>query len=253
MLNYRLIVGSIVGFLLGSICTASSQALVEHKLKNYMLAPTLFDAGHWLIPKLASSKLTDDLLQLQMAVALLAIIFYAKPANNKSTRIFTVLKILQTMGIGYFIRSISMLVIVLPNPDTECVSTWAVSEIWMYEVFRIINRQRITCGDLFFSGHTMTSAAFGLAVWNDTVITQSKIINRIFQISYKLFTWLNWFLITNTRLHYTIDVIVAVLITNYVWSKLPLNREEEDNKAANLLDLWTSERVPVSSELNSKV
>jgi len=115
-----------------------------------------------------------------------------------------------TYGTLLFIRSVVIVVTVLPATDNHCQQPQEITNWWGNVFMTVITfgGSSIHCGDLLFSGH-MTIITIGmLSVWEYGPIV-SKLLRPIAAL-----TWLaSWFTILISRSHYTDDVIIAFVLT----------------------------------------
>jgi len=211
-----------------------SQAFLQQKMAGYYashwlpnttahMTPTdrviLWDAGFSLFPEVSPSIANS--IAVNAPLAFLAR-FCVIPGPN--TMRWTILRrALTVWGCLWFIRSVSIVLTPLPSPDRSCIPLITFpNNIWL-EGFMIIlspfvSRKDLTCQDLLFSGHTceITVAALFYCEysrrapwfqWERSVfgITLTYIIGIGGLIS-------GWYVITASRLHYTIDVFIAAIL-----------------------------------------
>lgn len=125
------------------------------------------------------------------------------------------------------LRCVCILITSLPDPHPACqVATPGTHEIAALDLRELVVRALVlfvpvgdhfTCGDMVFSGHTMLLMICGM-VWH----TYYKMVPGVFVINWvKIAIWslifLGLFLIVATRLHYTLDVFLAIFLTLTTW------------------------------------
>lgn len=124
------------------------------------------------------------------------------------------------------LRSITVLVTNVPDSrpycHTETPGTTPYHElpwpqIWERTFQLATMGDMVTCGDMVYSGHTMLLVLCGMA-WH----SYYKVIGGIFTVNIvKFFIWIlilfSLFLIIATRLHYTLDVLLALYLTITIW------------------------------------
>ena len=202
------------------------------------------DIGFLLIPRLHVAHLPDvwnAILVLGTAIPVL--LFH--PAKVKILRRFAAIQ-----GTCFLLRSITIMATILPNPYDMCVNTSREDEIPMLEAFKVMLYMRTTCGDVLYSGHAANFTLMAL-IWQEYgrsfvsgVSGRSKppslplhsldvsvddeqpdvdeyskewymgvLLPRIF--------WLvavaGYFIIIACRFHYTVDVVVAIVVVAKQW------------------------------------
>lgn len=127
-------------------------------------------------------------------------------------------------GMLFVCRAFTTVVTPLPNPYHQCVPKISYPDnIWLeaLAIFPGVGNES-TCQDVMFSGHTTMGTLFTLSIiryaplapWSRYTAT-----DRCFSVTTLIHVlsvcWCCWgyYVITASRLHYTIDVIVGVLVT----------------------------------------
>jgi hypothetical protein len=148
-------------------------------------------------------ELSDDLVTVSL-------LFTAALILSMGDNTLTVMRrYMLITGFTYIIRSITVVITVLPNPLTECES-----QIWdnlFYDAFQLYIRGRVTCGDVFFSGHTILFT-MTICLW----MTYSR--NRIMQAIAVGSSVLGMITLVASAYHYTVDVLFGYLVTSWTWS-----------------------------------
>jgi hypothetical protein len=118
-------------------------------------------------------------------------------------------RVLYVMGTVYLIRAMTIVLTVLPNPLTECQSD--PHKDLLYDAWLIFTMKRTSCGDVFFSGHTIMFT-LSMAVW--TTYSRSGILSSVFSLS----AVLGMISLVASAYHYTIDIMFGYLVTMWVWN-----------------------------------
>lgn len=100
-----------------------------------------------------------------------------------------------------WIRTISFTVTVIPDPDGACLSHVKNGKIDLLLPIRYALGQSYVCGDLIISGHVAATLSIVCAV-RTVGAKVTSIIN---------FLWIS-FSVLITKMHYTVDVILAVIL-----------------------------------------
>lgn len=118
-------------------------------------------------------------------------------------------RILLITGTIYLMRAISVSITVLPNPLLDCKSD--PSDSIINDALLILTGQMVTCGDVFFSGHTII-ITLSSAVW----ITYCK--DRALCIIINAASLFSLLCLIASSFHYSIDVFFGYLITMTIWN-----------------------------------
>eukprot|EP01138_Halocafeteria_seosinensis_P011997 gb/GECG01012261.1/.p1 GENE.gb/GECG01012261.1/~~gb/GECG01012261.1/.p1 ORF type:complete len:517 (+),score=26.52 gb/GECG01012261.1/:1-1551(+) len=125
------------------------------------------------------------------------------------------------------LRAFTVFATQLPDSAAKCraitPSAKSFDSIDYYSVVEramdlVIPIEPLTCGDMIFSGHTMMMMLHGLT-WHTyyKVVPGTLVINRV-----KLMVWLLIFtgmvLIVLSRMHYTLDVLLAAYLALTIWN-----------------------------------
>jgi PAP2 superfamily C-terminal len=134
------------------------------------------------------------------------------------------------LGSVFGLRALAIRITVLPNPYPQCVYEGNTSNSDFYEALKVGIFQRVTCGDVMFSGHTaaFTFTACFFTQYSRTVIERLQ-LERIFKSSTVgtrwfcvLISWLiaifGYFTILMTHFHYSIDIMMGACLTVLIWS-----------------------------------
>ena len=219
MLQYLAITKRIcVGFcvvLTGFYINCISQVLIERYYLTHALRTPLFDLGFEFLPFLANPRVADGMLGCAIAFMLVPLLIF-HPKRSQVARRFLVVS-----GCIYLARAFSIIATILPNPERTC-KTAAVAgtdqENVFIEALKILGAQRVTCGDCLFSGHT---AAMNLTAMFGNRYGRHFVGNAVVWGVLRTLLWIycaaTFVLIVCTHFHYTIDVIVAVMVSTAIW------------------------------------
>ncbi|KAI5185784.1 hypothetical protein NEHOM01_1061 [Nematocida homosporus] len=125
--------------------------------------------------------------------------------------IFIALKLMIAIIISYLLRVSTLLVTSLPD-------SWNMGTRTVEDTYAHFGRDR--GGDLIFSGHTMLIVLFAHAWSSFYLITDSYALHWITGLLAWAYTIMVLIFITVARLHYTIDVLLALYIASGVWWSL---------------------------------
>ena len=118
---------------------------------------------------------------------------------------------LMMVGILYLIRVISFSLTVLPPPDPNCKCDWEEKpKTLLRKVLNLIYQEG--CADLIFSGHTsimLMSTLFIIYYYFPN--------NLLVKFLLVLFNIFGCMVIIATRLHYSVDVFMATIITTLLF------------------------------------
>ena len=183
-----------------------------------MEARILDDYGYRLLPRIWSAHMPDYLSAAAHIVAMIPLTIYHK-------RRFVIWKRwLVLHGICFILRAITIITTVLPKSNSFCAVA-AVSgtpeENILLEALKMIAGQRMACGDLLFSGHTVHLTFMGLIFTRYGV----GIFGKPEGVEYFValcFMWsivcMGYLTLIATHFHYSCDVVVGVLVTATLWT-----------------------------------
>jgi shingomyelin synthase len=121
------------------------------------------------------------------------------------------LQFLFLIGVVYVIRFIAFSITILPAPSVICECEWETEpETFLRRMLNILYQEG--CNDLLFSGHTslmLMSTLFLIHYCLD-----DSVIAKLFLIMYNI---LGIILIIGTKLHYSVDVYLATIITTLLF------------------------------------
>jgi hypothetical protein len=123
------------------------------------------------------------------------------------------------------LRTLCILLTVLTNPSLECQSK-PISNLFL-DAFAIFTVQRETCGDVFFSGHSV-GYTLSCLMWltyrrRRFSGTYGRILttcHNLLTTCYILFIMICLITLIITRFHYSIEVFVGTFLTIIIWQKI---------------------------------
>lgn len=188
--------------------------------------PRLHDIGYDIFPDLSNSTAVvsaNDVLQYAFlfANACTAVIPYALEVVGVASPILTshiFLRLFYAYSVGMLIRCPVTIMTSLPGPAAHCIGQEADDRrpATISSLFELKAVGR-SCGDLLYSGHmfTATTLLFGCVYY------LKKLVSRNYTVAASavmccLFV-LQIFTVILSRSHYTVDVLLGVIIGCYNW------------------------------------
>jgi len=200
---------------------------VQRNVANYWHkpGPVLDDLGFSLIPEIKSDAFKHGVeivyftgnLSFTFLVLLGNLVFQA-PGQKRIYVIHILYKAIIVWGSLQLIRGFCFLSTQLPGPGPHCHAGGAYEEHKqksLGECFTKLNAGYPNCGDLIFSGHMMTLITnfYYFQKYSKTLFCYyPRLYNWIFTLIW-LFAPIQAYMIIALRNHYTVDVIVACLLT----------------------------------------
>eukprot|EP00760_Papus_ankaliazontas_P025579 PhM_4_TR2798/c0_g1_i1/m.22134/K04714/SGMS; shingomyelin synthase len=115
-------------------------------------------------------------------------------------------------------RTLCFSVTSLPATDNHCQhhESYEMEDVYenMFTLFTSTGSKGTHCGDLLYSGHTLSIILSFM-----TIFTYSK--SKLLKGMCLVLTPLSWYTILVSRSHYSIDVLVSVLLTSFTWRVTP--------------------------------
>lgn len=186
---------------------------------------TLYDFGFLYLPEVSTSLYADIFAGVSGVGAIVRFVVVPGPM---SLRWAFLCRICFVWGALFLCRAITILVTPLPNPYHECkpAATFP-NNVWLEAFANLpgLSWNELTCQDVLFSGHTAmgtTCTVFAMrycrkAPWSKYVIDWQL---SDFAIHLAGWLWLcyGWFVISASHFHYTIDVVIAAVLTFICYS-----------------------------------
>lgn len=199
--NGRLTIAVSVFFVTVFIMTQMSLRSVTDLAREKNMDSPLPDIYHTVLPtKMREWHEYADWLPIIPLVMFLAIDRF-KNAGDFITMISLI----------YLMRAISFSLTVLPSPDTSCKCEWEdTPNTFLRSILNILYQEG--CNDLIFSGHTSMMLMSSLFIMY--YYLQGKYLQQFMLI---MFNCIGVFVIIGTRLHYSVDVFIATIITTLLF------------------------------------
>jgi PAP2 superfamily C-terminal len=207
--------------LTGIYCSAFAQAAIEVYYKNGRVWKNdgiLPDLGFYMfdltrIKYWISPNVVDYLVLIEVLLSVGTTSFFGR------NRLAIFKRLLLSLGLMYFLRSLATVLTILPNPDFTCESEIPQKYPFWIDVFRIMLRQRITCGDVMFSGHTSLVVLCDLLLWGALSKSNKKSSPRIVCCwMNRCFTIFACLVFIASKFHYTIDVVIGAAVSIFAWN-----------------------------------
>lgn len=152
----------------------------------------LYDLIQRNVPNLQPYRIIPEILHLIPILSFILLVIF----NCNTNSVLALRKFLRLHGLLMVLRAICFTSTLLPDSSQMCLFSQHIG----------------SCYDLIFSGH---STAILLTTY---IINDYFNINRFFKIMLHINNLITCFLIIVCRNHYTIDIIVSILATNYFYS-----------------------------------
>lgn len=192
-------------FLVCALCVAFTTALVDQegvninsgrKKEDFIILPDwLMESLNRLVGDSLPMKLPDYFVYSSLSFTILGLLLKGEKATLLLRRF------LYVTGSVYLLRAPSVIMTILPGPQKSCVQN-PDKNILIY-TFLVLLQIRPTCGDVFFSGHTifMMQNAILWVRYFSLVHSVPALVNGI----------LGMLSLIALSYHYTIDVFASAL------------------------------------------
>ena len=212
---------TIIYTLIGIYINCISQVYTQYrsiKLSSNIVLP---DIGFDFFPY-TNYKISDVCVYLLIILTLIRFSLGCTK-DGKQTSLYILRRHLFCVGTLFFLRIFSIYCTILPNSLIGYTNDIHLSP-W-YEAFRILGGQTIQYGDMMFSGHAMNTTICALTwIYYSNVIPIRFIYSTYEIMGYNvqyivvllfilIFTIISYYFIISSRLHYTIDVYIAILLS----------------------------------------
>ena len=170
-----------------------SEFVAENQVYHMIDAKPLFDRGHNLLPVLP---------QLYTNVLLYSLIGYFILRIGYQQNITILTNYLWMVTLLFMGRTILLIVTQLPPSLPECSTVKKGDPLH----FKLLDSKWKECLDLMYSGHTIHATIIFLCILYMSPYTIEKVIIG-------LLTFLEYIFIIASRMHYTADVVVAMIVS----------------------------------------
>ncbi|OMJ30023.1 Phosphatidylcholine:ceramide cholinephosphotransferase 1 [Smittium culicis] len=216
---------STLSFFLVVLIMTLSQIITDKQYKSHINAQKvnenpLFDVFFGIIPRLSTDRYADISLNSSIIIALLGTYF---SLDNWRSRLVVLRRCFWISASIYLLRTLTIRVTILPPTlGSECLMLHFgdnsisrnnnysplvdVIRDYFDSVMILLSGSTKSCTDNIFSGHASISIVVFLMWW---MYSKSKLL-----LAYSaIHTLVTLYLIMATRLHYSVDVILAIAIT----------------------------------------
>lgn len=173
----------------------------------------LFDHVSVLLPDLSTMRswLPDAFLTSFLAISLTVTLLFPHAARLKYQSIVVGRRIMWILSILYLFRMASFLVTTVPNPVHNCIPKYPQDPAsYLILMGRMATGKVSACTDNIYSGHTTLA----------TVLFYTNVVYArrwYFSLWSALHVAAILFAILLTRLHYSVDVLIALFMTSFVY------------------------------------
>lgn len=169
------------------------------------------DIGFYLLPHIKSVHHIADTWNAAELVITAAIFLTLHPARAKILKRFCFLQ-----GTLFMLRSVTIVVTLLPNPYKLCVLHPERAESFIAEGLKVMGGSRYTCGDVMYSGHSVNMTIMNL-VWQEYYPSSWRSAALVRSL---------WWMINiggllmcvTTHFHYTVDVLIGSVLACLLWA-----------------------------------
>ncbi|EAY13646.1 hypothetical protein TVAG_387870 [Trichomonas vaginalis G3] len=188
-------------FILVCVHTLTGISLILTNAKRPAL-PLLPDTIQNIIPYMPFEKYVNVLMVILIGSETIIIAFDPR-------RCFIYRRTLAVYSILSFLRILTTTSTFLPDPSPNCPAIHDTTvEISVSNIMKSLFGG-LTCGDMIFSGHTMGFLFPGLV--------QHHFFNKKLGIIYLILGYIGSFSLIITRFHYTVDVLLSIILTTTIW------------------------------------
>jgi hypothetical protein len=214
---HKSIAASILCFCASStVMSICGDALAWHRMPKYATIEDaklhiLRDGGHELIPYTCDSSIIN--CNMQTTVILFSLPFFVGRCYFLSNGVAIFNKFVRLVSIMMILRTMTMISTAFPNPNPQCYDESTINISYRDAILQTISTfPTKSCGNLMFSGHTMFLLSFCLF---EVQFLYTQVWFRIASVAKTVF---GVYYIIACRSHYTIDVVVSLLITGLVYN-----------------------------------
>lgn len=212
-------------FFLGLYMNSLSQAWLQRNMSGYYekMCPgphkTLWDITFKVLPYVPTTRPADLFASAAPAYLVLRFIVFPGPLSLRWT---ILCRWLTVWGTIWMVRSLTIVVTPLPNPDHTCKPIISFPDNLFAEAFMIAITKDLTCQDVMFSGHTVAltlstlfiSKYTSVAPWSSIGASRAWIsVSTFVNVFGSLFVVTGYYFIAASHFHYTLDVLVGALVT----------------------------------------
>jgi hypothetical protein len=184
------------------LCYINGHTFYQERVNNKKIYPKVFDIGHKFLPNFHGNLYLETLLNGMVVLG---------PFITEFILGYKILDdYIYYLAIILIIRMVMINITILP-PIKECLKKDENGEdIHKFGIKELFNGH---CYDKIFSGHFASVFLFILILYSKNIFTNIPVLT--------LYAVFNAILILITRYHYTIDIVVAMLVTLLVYLHVP--------------------------------
>jgi hypothetical protein len=157
--------------------------------------------------------LPDVLLIALVALGVATCVCFPQRRRIEHQQLVVARRILLILSILYLIRSISFVVTTVPSPINDCKPVYVKNgefDDLMLQIVRLASGKLSACTDNIYSGHTTLATVLALSMIQYSGIPWMQLYAPIHASAVVI-------AIILTRLHYTVDVFIAIVISTLVY------------------------------------
>lgn len=181
------------------------EGIYQVRLKDYLV--------DYFYPRYIAAGVPWDLSDVFARICFACIVIFVLLGGKDTCWRFR--RIGYLVGSMYFMRSFFVLTTHLPSALESCHPNPQYP--FMYDALMIMIQARASCGDIFFSGHTIIFTTVFCCAISYPVLPKYKIVSTIVTWLLVIFTLGGMFSLITSAYHYTIDVMAGFMLTNMVW------------------------------------
>lgn len=210
-----------VWFFICGLWNSSLQIFVDHvsffhqfhaaKYKQGVQPEALPDLGFALCPEIPRERLADDICSAILGISLASTLFHSE--RWKILQRFSLLE-----GSLFILRGCTISITLLPNPFKACQVQAEIDESLIYQGLRVMAGQRVTCGDVLFSGHTAIMVLCCLFWFHYMPSGVPPRISRVIKWIIFIATFCGVSACVCTKFHYSVDVTVGVILASCLFT-----------------------------------
>lgn len=211
----------------GDLPPSATVAVNPEAMQKYYQNKTvvLYDFVFLHLPEISGSFPADCFAGISCIFCAVRFVVIPGPMSMRWT---LVTRVLIVWGALMLCRAFCIIVTPLPNPFHQCVPSITFPDnIWLEAYANLPGvfwHSELTCQDVMFSGHACMGTIFTLfswrylkrAPWYPPHATAS--LNLLTDVIAMVWLLCGWYVICASHFHYTVDVMVAALLSFTVWN-----------------------------------
>lgn len=185
----------------------------------------LWDVTFEYLPYFPETLPADIFATVSPLVVVIRFMVFAGPMSLRWT---ILCRVIIMWGIMWFLRGLCIVVTPLPNPHLTCEPIITYPDNIFLEAFAIFLMGDLTCQDVMFSGHTVavtlgaltTAKYWSRAPWRTSDAAEEGPWSFNTFVDTVLIIWAitGYYFIIASHFHYTVDVVVAAVLTCLVFN-----------------------------------